>query len=274
MINLNPFRKGPKFPIKVTIYDEREGGGLEVWEDLARRFVDKSSPGKTFYQLKKRGIKTNPSFFSHLIPGPKGRKHLMYYGVSWDELVPLEFQNMKEVTVHAKNEKGQHLYWQTIKEQVKDPEGNLLYHKTDGEGRVIEGESTNESKFPVEEEVVVHGEDGKPIMQTEFSGVPVETIKNTKIVKPTPANLRFWLARTQEEDKFKYESRSWFEKWGAVVILGVIGMISILIVLFTFWGINEFIKNISDINQGFHAIASSLSGISESIAGGAQTLGG
>ena len=310
------FRKKPKYGVKVIIFDERAEGGIEYSEDVARRLVDKGNPGKTFYYLKKRKIRTKPSEFYKLVPGPKGKKVMPLWGVSHDELFPLAFKNITTAKVQATNEFGQPLFYKTDPVQAKNEQNQLLFFETDEKKNPKETTTTDKTDFPVidhydilveEKEYQAADEDGNllyfkadkhgkktkhitldktefpalekvekvPVMTTTSTQYPVTHEKPVKIVEPTPANLRFWLARTQEEDKIKYENRSWFDKYGSLVVLATVGCIMMITILFALFGISEMIGNIEIINEGFHATANAMNNVADKIGNmaGQQTIG-
>jgi hypothetical protein len=259
------FGRKPKWGVLVPIFDERAGGGMEFSMDLGRRAVDPDAPGKTYYLIKKRKVRTKPSEYYRLIPGPGGKKILPLYGISHDELFPLRFSNLTTEEVQATNNLGQNLYFQTKPVPVKDDEGNILYFKVDSEGKPTEETTTESTNFPIEQEEVVSDEKGEPVVTTEKTPYAATIKRPVKLVEPTPTDLRFWLARTQEEDKIKYDRKSFWDKYGQYVTMATLGAIILIAILFTMHGIENIVATIETINQGFNANAAALQEIASQL---------
>lgn len=259
------FRRKPKWGVRVVIFDERAGGGMEVSFDLARRYIDKQQPGKVFYQLKHRKIKTKPAEYYRLIPGSGGKKVLPLYGISHDEVFPLAFENLTTEEIQATDHNGNRLFYRAKPVQAKDELGNPLFHKV--KGGVVQEDITTENtgKPAIGKYVQELDTNNKPIITTEETPLEVTVRRPVKLCVPTPDNLRHWLAQSQEEDKYKYEFRSWWDKYSQYITLATLGAIILIAIMFTMFGIEQIVSQIDLINEGFKEVAKSITSVANQL---------
>lgn len=216
-----------KFPVSVVLFQKRGTGASSLIDNA--RFVVKD--GVRVYELKKYGVKFQPSSFDDFVPLNTGKPMVLLYEYQRDMVVPITVENLTKI--FEVNKKGQvrqeYVEWECTKgHEFKEP-------------------------MVIETGVVTKGEkEVCPYCRTDLiTKLPekklVKKIKKIINLHAIEEDMAFWGQLRRQQAERRHKTESWIQKYKDLLMMMIVFVFFIVIAYIFMNNISENTRNIVDV---------------------------
>lgn len=219
-----------KFPVRVVLFQKR-GSGASGLIDKAR-FVVKD--GVRIYELKKYGVKFQPSSFDDFVPLNTGQPMVLLYEYQRDMVVPITVENLTKI--FDVNEKGQ------VKQEYIEWECN--------KGHLFKKPKTVETGL-----VKKKTKEICPYCGTDVVKLPKKKlfykIKKMINLHAIDEDMAFWGQMRRWKAEERHRTESWIQKYKDILMLLIVFVFFIVMSYIFMNNISENTRNIVDVMAEF-----------------------
>lgn len=222
-----------KFPVEVVLLQKR-GNAVTGIKDKGRYVI---KDGTRIYELKKYGIKIQPTNYENIIPLDNGKPLVFLYEYARGMVVPISTDNMQTLYVYADNK----VVTEKIAWVCENDHGfNKPEEKTKGK---LKKTTVKICPFCKTETI---GELEEPKTMPK-----VDKVVNLHVV---PEDMRFWEQNRIMKAQERHKSDGWLARNSQVVMSGMVFVFFIILVYFFS---NALSENTNDIVTAMRDLANS-----------------
>lgn len=220
-----------KFPVRVILLQKR-GNAVTAREDRGRYIIKGAT---RLYELKKYGIKFQPTSYENLIPMNNGQPFVLLYEYDRGMVVPIDTNNMQTIYEYDNNKVVM------TKVKYKCSNGHAFLNPFVKEYGILKKKKKDQCPYCFDEMIL------------EYDNI-IEKPKIKKVVNlnPVDEDMMFWGQMRRQKSEERHKNQSWLERNQTMIMTG---MMFVFFIVLSYIFMNSISENTNDIVSALQTYA-------------------